>query len=412
MRRIAGGVCTALLACLLSVVGLAAPSLAAITVCGPSAGATLCLKIPSGPLSGEQTISAVWSGTARSYTVEFRFAGSYLNYEYQSPYSFIWPTDKSLDGTYRLRARVHEGGIEGEYVSTMVHLVNGNMASIPRSPANFRALFRPRAGSTTIAAVGNAGAEKTDELNLERYIESTSPTAFLYLGEVHEFGTWASRRDHYGLAAFDDPQGRGTLWGRMARYTLATPGNHERDYITEYRDYWHERPLWSTTVIDGVRIYDLTSECGANGGCRVAGAQAQWLKSRLATDSERCTLSFWHRPVVSMDSARSGPIMNVIWHMLARSGADLVLNADTREMEELAPMNSHLQTGRPYSHMVELVSGAAAARWVISHTSDRRVAWHRYKTPGAVYVHRQAHTLQWRFRDSKGTLLRSGHVHC
>jgi hypothetical protein len=62
--------------------------------------------------------------------------------------------------------------------------------------------------------------------------------------------------------------------------------------------------------------------------------------------------------------------------------------------------------------MVELVSGAAAARWVISHTSDRRVAWHRYKTPGAVYVHRQAHTLQWRFRDSKGTLLRSGHVHC
>ena len=105
-----------MLAGLLSVVGLAAPSLAASRVCGPSAGASLCLTVPSGALSGEQTVSAVWSGTARSYTVEFRLAGKYLNYEYQSPYSFIWPTDKSLDGMYRLRARVHEGGIEGDYV--------------------------------------------------------------------------------------------------------------------------------------------------------------------------------------------------------------------------------------------------------------------------------------------------------
>jgi hypothetical protein len=81
-------------------------------------------------------------------------------------------------------------------------------------------------------------------------------------------------------------------------------------------------------------------------------------------------------------------------------------------MEEVAPMNSHLQVGRRYSHMVELVSGAAAARWVRSRTSDRRVAWHLYKTPGAVFVHRQVHTLHWTFRDSAGTRLRSGHVPC
>ena len=63
----------------------------------------------------------------------------------------------------------------------------------------------------------------------------------------------------------------------MASYTLPTAGNHQRDYIAEYQDYWHQRPLWSTTTLDGVRIYNLTSECKANGGClghRSAGAVA------------------------------------------------------------------------------------------------------------------------------------------
>lgn len=384
---------------------------AATTTCSDAQlGGTLCLTVPDLPLTGVQTVSATWSGLG-TYTLEFTLNSNYLNFEYKKPYTFSWPTDKELDGTYSIAVRVHKGSNYSNYVSQSVALANGNGTSIPRSSTNYDTLFQPQAGSV-IAAVGNGGAQKSDELKLESYIESTKPAAFFYLGEVHEFGTWATRLDHYGLASIDDPNGVGTEWGRMAGYTLPTAGNHERTYITQYQDYWHQRPLWSTTVIDGVRVYDLTSECNINGGCGANGQQANWLSTQLATNSEQCVLSMWHRPVVANDTKRSGTTMDTSWSMLANNGGDLVLNADTREMEEINPMNAAKQTGQPGSHMVELVSGAAAARWVISNTSDTRVAWHVYKTPGAVFVTHNGNTLDWEFRDFNGNVLRNGYVDC
>jgi hypothetical protein len=395
----------------LFVVSAQLPGHAERSQCGMSAGAELCLVVPDGTLSGESVIAATWAGRG-SATVEFTLDGEYLNFEYLSPYSFVWPTDKELDGGYSLAARVHKGGEYGDYVSLDVELVNGNATSIPRNPPDYRTLFTPRRNAASIAAVGNGGAGKAAELRLLNYIFGTRPAAFLYLGEVHEFGSWATRRDHYGLASFDAPSGRGTWWGRLARYTLATAGNHERDYITEFRDYWHQRPMWSTVVVNGIRIYDLTSECLVAGGCGPTNRQAQWLAGQLAKNTERCVLVFWHRPVVSMDKKRSGDRMLPAWQLLARNGGDLVLNADTRDMEELRPMNARLQTGKRNSHMVELVSGAAGARWVRDGSSDPRVAWSRYEVPGAVFIQRVHGELVWRFRNSGGTLLRRGSVSC
>lgn len=406
------------LICLATAGWVFVPPAEATSTCAPSAGATLCLAAPDGPLTGEVTVSVTWAGTG-SYTVEFTLDGAYLNYEYQKPYSFTWPTNKELDGTHSLAARVHKGATYGAWVTVSVDLLNGNLTSVPRSPADYEALFAPQPGGV-IAAVGNGGAEKPAEIKLLDYIRSTNPAVFGYLGEVHEFGTWATRRDHYGLASFDDLTGQGTLWGQMAGYTLATPGNHERYYIAEYEDYWHHRPLWSTEVIDGIRVYDLTSECNHNGGgCGPTGAQARWLSTQLASNTEPCVLSMWHRPVVSMDTKRSGPTMNTAWSMLANNGGDLVLNADTRDMEEVAPMNASLQADQPDSHMVELISGAAAARWVTSVTStttNPRVLWRLYQTPGAVFVQRTndgtGDRLSWQFRSSTGEVLRSGSLGC
>jgi hypothetical protein len=119
---------------------------------------------------------------------------------------------------------------------------------------------------------------------------------------------------------------------------------------------------------------------------------------------------------VSVDKKRSGPEMSTIWSMLANSGGDLVLNADTRDMEEVAPMNAGLITGQPDSHMVELISVAAAARWVTNATSDSRVSWRLYQVPGAVFVQHNGtgggQSLTWAFRNSCGTVQRSGSVAC
>ena len=348
--------------------------------------------------------------------MEFYLNGAYLNFEYQRPYEFVWPTNKELDGTYTLSARLHKGSSFGTYVSESVVVANGNVTTVPKNPANWAQLFHPQPGAV-LAGVGNLGAQKPAELKLEQYVESTHPAMFAYLGEVHEFGTWATTLDHYGLANFDDPAMVGKEWGRMASYTLPTPGNHQRDYIPQYQDYWHQRPLWTTTTLNGVRIYDLTSECQANGGCDVGGAQEQWLRQQLTANTEPCILAMWHRPVVSLDAKRSGNRLASAWQMIAQHGGDLVLNADTRDMEEVKPMNATLQTGKSDSHMVELISGAGAARWVRGITPDNRVAWSLYQIPGAVWIVRTVDShgvssLHWEFRDSSGKVLRTGSVVC
>lgn len=402
----------------LAPMALSSPAHAATqSVCGPSAGSTLCVTAPAGTASGEVTISATYSG-ATAARIEFTWLGRYLNHEYVSPYRFIWPTHKYLDASGVLAARAIRGGVTGPYVQVPLRLANGNTTSVPRNPADWQQLFQPQSwtGAPTIAAVGNGGAKKPAELGLLGSIRNSRPAVFLYLGEVHEFGSWATRRDHYGLASFDDRNGSGTLWGSMARYTAYTQGNHESGEYTEVlRDYWHQRPLWTTFRVGGVRVLQLNSECGRNGGCGPGSPQYVWLDQQLRANTDRCVIAFWHRAAVSNDADRSGPAMNDLWALLARNGGDLALVAHTRDMSETRPLNAALQAGRPDSHMVELVSGAAGARWVANLRPDARVAWRQYQVPGAVYVTPDtagAPRLLWRFRDSGGNTLRSGSVTC
>jgi acid phosphatase type 7 len=144
--------------------------------------------------------------------------------------------------------------------------------------------------------------------------------------------------------------------------------------------------------------------------------QARWLAQQLAANTVPCVIALWHRPVVSKDPKRSGDTMAPAWQLLASNGGDLVRNAGTRDMEEIKPMNAALQPDSPDSHMVELVSGAGAARWVASTTNEARVAWRRYRTPGAVRVSRRGTLadprLRWDFRSSTGSVLNNGSVAC
>jgi hypothetical protein len=395
------------------------PPAEAATHCGPSAGVTLCLIVPDGPLTREARIEATVSGSVAR--VEFTLDGEYLNYEYVGPFEFVWPTQRYANGPAQLTARVRRGGTLGNAVSVQVTL--SNSPALVKNPNDWNEVFQPRAftGDPLVAAVGNAGGDMPAETKLRDSILAQDPHLFLYLGEVHEFGSWATRRDHYGLASFDAPGGVGTKWGRMARYTAPTQGNHESGsvYTPIYRDYWHQRPHWSTFVFNGVRFYNLNSECSTIGGCGTTSEQYKWLRDRLALDDERCVVGFWQKPVVSEDSFRHGPKMEPIWALLANNGGDLVVNGHTREMEESAPLNANLQRGQPNSHMVELISGAGAVRWPKQFQEDARIVWARFRVPGAVYLTLDANNpsgpeIQWVFRDSAigSPPLRSGSVAC
>jgi hypothetical protein len=398
-------------------------SIAATYACGPSNTYTLCLTMTDGALAGDQTIYA--NATEQSTTgapiarLEFTWNGAYLIYRYQAPYEFVWPTAKFLDGTGQLSARVVSGGVPGAWVTMQVTLANGNVTAIPRNPANSATAFAPQpySGEPVIAAVGSGGAGKAQESDVITSIKAHKPAAFLYLGDVDEFGNWTTYVNNYGVSALDDPTGSGTLWGSMARYTAPTPGNHENgSYVSSWQDYWHQRPLWSTFTIGDVRLFDLNSNCGALASC-TASAQTTWLAGQLAANTSRCVVAFWHIPQVSEDYARNGTKMAALWTLLANNGGDLVVNAHTHDMEVTAPLNAAGVAGQPDSHMVELVSGGAGGRWELQYQADPRVLWELYHTAGSLYfttVHHPdgSESITWWFEDTLGGVLRTGSVTC
>jgi hypothetical protein len=89
-------------------------------------------------------------------------------------------------------------------------------------------------------------------------------------------------------------------------------------------------------------------------------------------------------------------------------------------MAEYQPLDADLQPGTAGAHMVEIIAGAGGH--VLSKTKvDPRTAWPAVgsKTGGAVYVTHvgaanggQATGLSWEFRDSSGTVLRTGSTTC
>jgi Calcineurin-like phosphoesterase len=399
-------------------------SWAQTSTCTPSSGYLLCLNVARGVLAGDQPVfvtATPQSPAGKIARIEFTWNGQYLIYKYQSPYQFAWPTAKFIDGPGTLAARVVTiGSAGGSWGTATVTLANGNISSVPKNPANWATAFSPEpyTGEPLIAAVGSGASGKPRETAVIGSIKAHHPTAFLYLGDVDEFGDWTTYYNNYGLSALDDPTGQGTLWGSMARYTASTPGNHESGPVYEptWQDYWHQRPLWSTFTIGDIRFFDLSSNCGPASSCTDSG-QTTWLAQQLATNTSRCIVSFWHIPIVSEDYARNLPKMDAAWALLAQHGGDLVINAHTHDMEQTAPLNALGLAGQPDSHMVELISGAAAGRWELQFAADSRVVWERYMTPGAVYVgsvHNPngSEQLNWWFEDTLGTVLRTGSIMC
>jgi hypothetical protein len=179
-----------------------------------------------------------------------------------------------------------------------------------------------------IAACGADGAELTARL-LDR-IEGT----VLTLGDnAYDSGSAEQFRDCY------DP-----TWGRHKARTRPSPGNH--DYATPgaagYFDYFGEnagpdRRGYYSFDLGAWHIVSLNSEIAAG----PESAQAQWLAEDLATHPTTCTLAYWHKPLFSSGSVHGDdPHMRAIWQILARAGADVILNGHDHIYERFAPQTA------------------------------------------------------------------------
>ena len=108
-----------------------------------------------------------------------------------------------------------------------------------------------------------------------------------------------------------------------------------------------------------------------------------------------------------------------MWSLLADGGADLSLHGDKHFMAEYEPLDADLQPGAG-AHMVEILAGSGG-HTLNATKVDPRMAWptSSLKSAGAVYVTLvgaanggQATGLTWQFKNSTGTVLRSGGTTC
>jgi len=414
----------AIVAILAEITPLTVPTAVAATtpVCGVSGGHTICLTAPSSPLTGEQSITVTnspnggkviftWVPGGQAQTVLQTSFGP--NPSGRRDYSFVWPTQKYLDGAGVLRAQ--RGSTKNEPVEVAVTLANGNATDFQHT-ANDWQTFLPGSWTSSsdpvVAAVGDGASNENAANSVATSVAGADPALFLYLGDVYEQATFTEFRNHYGVSSMD-LAGAGTLWGSIADITQPTFGNHEVSSRPAFIDYWHGRPLYTSFTFGGVLFLDLWS-----GGRNFANASPQYdfVQSRLAT-APACVIAFWHHP--ALNGSKTNTSVLPMWQLLANGGADLVLNGHAHYMAEYRPMNANLQTG-PGAHLVQLISGAGGHQ-LAGTKLDARMAWpsSRLKTPGAVYLTLvgaagggTATAVSWEFRNVAGGVLRSGATTC
>jgi len=409
MRRKAGSLLSvAVLAGVLS----AAPrgAFAGAPDCGESGSSTVCVTLPTSTLTGPATIGVTVTFPSGRAPVIVTWVpngrpGIYLMTKSKPSaelggYSFVWPTQKYLDGSGVLRVQV--GSTAAAPVDTPVTLLNGNATGFQHSPSDWQS-YLPGAWSSSanpvVAAVGDAAADEVDPNHLAATIAATSPALFLYLGDIAEQGSFTENLNHYGVSALDNPAGA-TLFGAMASFTQPTLGNHEAGHVVDWTDYWHGRPEYTSFTFGGVKFLDLDSNISMKRG----SPQYVFVQGQLAT-SPACVVGYWHAPALKKDRVSRARSM---WKLLAGNGGDLVLNGHVHNMTQYVPLDANLSPAA--GGMRQLISGAGGHTLANTYVdAGGRIEWSLGKTTGFLALTLvgarnggTAYAISWEFRDING----------
>lgn len=143
-----------------------------------------------------------------------------------------------------------------------------------------------------------------------------------------------------------------TTWGRFKGKIRPSPGNHD-DYDerpglehggTAYYQYFGKLAGppglgYYSFDLGYWHIVSLNSEIVDSRTLNQQQAQAAWLKNDLnRNDRFRCTLAYFHRPMVSSGDFAAGR-MRDLWEILYAKGVDVVLNGHEHFYERFAPQD-------------------------------------------------------------------------
>ena len=246
--------------------------------------------------------------------------------------------------------------------------------------------------AAVVWAVGDGANGTTTAARMAKRIAADRPDRFLYLGDVYDHGTAAEFRRNYS-----------PIYGRLARITAPTPGNHEwGNRRSGYYPYWRrvkgrrQRP-WYSFKIAGWEVLSLNSQASHGPG----SAQLRWLRRQLS-EPGTCRLAFWHRPRFSAGTLHGdAPDMAPLWNAL-RGHARLVVAGHDHNMQRFPARQG----------LTQLVSGAGGPNRYPLDRGDRRPAFARSDVTGALRLVLEPGRARMEFRGIGGTVLDRSSARC
>lgn len=214
-------------------------------------------------------------------------------------------------------------------------------------------------------------------------------------------------------------------WGRFKKKIRPAPGNHD-DYDERpglghggaaYYDYFGEQAgpsrlgYYSFNLGRYWHIISLNSEVMDSRTPDKRQAQARWLKNDLnRNDRFRCTLAYFHRPMVSSGQFAAGR-MRDLWEILYAEGVDVVLNGHEHFYERFAPQNHRGNIDHRFG-IRQFIIGTGGAHF---HWFGRRAQNSVHRVPerlGVIkFTLRPSHYL-WEFTDTDDVVYDSGVSEC
>jgi hypothetical protein len=275
------------------------------------------------------------------------------------------------------------------------------MTHLPRPPLTWALAFvlvlvawpasLANAAVKTMWAVGDGADSGTADDALAAMIEQRSPNAFLYLGDVYEYGT----ASEFALAYASG-------YGRLKSITRPTPGNHEWGHRGEgYDPYWgasFASPHYYSFDLGGWHLISLNSEEPHDQG----SAQFNWLRADLSKRSGNCTIAFWHRPRYSAGTSHGDErSLAPVWGLLA-GRASIVLTGHDHNYQRLKPIDG----------ITNWVVGSGGHGHTGVDAGDARLAAQNTTDYGALRLDLSSGRTDYAFVNSARATLDSGAVGC
>jgi hypothetical protein len=243
-------------------------------------------------------------------------------------------------------------------------------------------------GRAVIWAVGD-GAGGPAANAVVRLIASRQPDLFLYLGDVYPTGTASAFRTGYA-----------PTFGRFAKLTAPTPGNHDWPvHAGGYDPYWRTArgrtpPSFYTLDAGGWQLIELNSETSNSND------QLVWLSAQLRARGN-CRLAFWHRPRFSAGSHGDNRDMDRYWRTL-EGRARLVISGHDHDMQRF----------RARGGLIQLVAGAGGKSHYPVNRRRSGLAFADDQHYGALRIELTPGRARLTFVDTAGRTLNSANVAC